>query len=90
MRSTLMIQSSSVFYLLRTFSLRCAILCCLFVGHVFAHTPADPSIGAPDPFMAWKTLRLNIFVSITKRSMLPTRKKWQQPPSKFIRKQPHG
>ena len=61
MVSTLMVQSLDVFCVLRKFSLRCVILCCLFLSSAFAHTPADFSIGAPDPFMSWKTLETEHF-----------------------------
>ena len=58
---TLMAQPSGIFCVLRLFSLRCVILCCLFMSSAFAHTPTDFSIGAPDPFMSWKTLETEHF-----------------------------
>ncbi|OUS06536.1 hypothetical protein A9Q81_03155 [Gammaproteobacteria bacterium 42_54_T18] len=61
MRSTLMLQSSGYFCVLRKFISLSVILCCLLVSNVFAHTPIDPSVGAPDPFMAWKTLETEHF-----------------------------
>lgn len=61
MVSTLMVQSSGIFRLLRKFGLFCVVLYCLFASSAFAHSPTDFSIGAPDPFISWKTLETKHF-----------------------------
>ncbi len=61
MISIMMVQSSDILHVLRCFSLRGAILCFFLVGNVSAHTPTDLSIGAPYPFMSWKTLETKHF-----------------------------
>lgn len=41
--------------------LQCIVIFCLLISNSFAHTPADLSIGAPDPFNVWKTLETDHF-----------------------------